>query len=60
MQKQTKGISLLVMLVALVHTGSIFEGIDKSRNVVRCDGNDKCVGNDSHHTNAFQDTMPNS
>lgn len=60
MQKQTKNISLLFMLVAFVHTGPIFESIDKSRNVVRCDRNDKCISNDCHHTNALQDPMPDS
>lgn len=60
MQKLTEGMFLLFMPVAFVHAGPIFEGIDKSRNIVRCDGNDKGISNDSHHTNALQDTMPDS
>lgn len=57
---KTNAIFLLFMLVALVYAWPIFEGVDKSRNVVRCDGNNKCIGNDSHHTDALQDTMPDS
>ena len=46
------------MVVALVNTGPVFEGVDEARNVVRGDGDDEGVSDDGQNPNALQNAMP--
>lgn len=55
-----KYIHILLMPVSLVHTGAVFEGVDKAGDVVRGDGNDKGVGDDCQHADTFENPMPDT
>lgn len=52
--------TLVLVVLALVHAGAVFEGINKAGDVVRGDSNDKGVGNDSQNTNPLQNAMPDT
>lgn len=41
------------MVVSLVYTWTIFEGINKAGDVVWGDGNDEGVGDDCQHADTF-------
>lgn len=49
---------LLVLLV--LHTRAVLEGVDKARDVVWGDGDDKGIGDDREHADAFQDSVPDT
>lgn len=53
-------IHILLVAVTLVHTGAVFEGVDKAGDVVGGDGDNEGIGDDRQHANAFQNPMPDT
>lgn len=49
---------LLLVVVALVYTGPVLEGVDKARDVVGGDGDDKGICDNRQHPNPLQNAMP--
>lgn len=48
------------MVVPLVHTWTIFEGVNKTGDIVWSYGDDKGVRDDGQHTNTFENPMPDT
>lgn len=46
------------MVVPLVHTWAIFEGVNKAGDIVWGYGNDEGVSDDCQHTNTFENPVP--
>lgn len=48
------------MVLSLVHTGAVFEGVNKAGDVVWGYSNDKGVGDDCQNANTFENPMPDT
>lgn len=44
----------------MARTRSILVSIHQARDKVRCDRDDKCVGNNRENSNAFKNSIPNA
>lgn len=52
--------NLLLPSFSLARTRSILVSIHQARDKVRCDRDDKCVGNNRENSNAFKNSIPNA
>lgn len=48
------------MVLTLVHTGAVFEGVNKAGDVVGGYSDDEGIGDDCQNTNTFKNPMPDT
>lgn len=48
------------MMGPLIHTGAVFEGVNKAGNVVRGYSDDEGIGDDCQNADTFQNPMPDT